>query len=707
VKPKIPPASAPRPRGALPSLQPAAPQAKTPTTTSPPPKVVPNPVAAVESGSDDDSSESSGIVFEEESASGSGVPAAIAASVLGAAVTSPTARPTAAQAPAQGPSSQHPTSDAPHHRESPPPLEKSHTQAPVPVKDSQTPEQTSPVAKPPRPLPRSTPRHEDDLEDDLVHKVLQRVENRETRTSRNASRAATPVRQQSETRANTSSHTENTQVALLEASRDRLVRENVRLNDELAWLSREYEKSRQATDRALLLERDNAKLDSELNVLKRKHDELLREHSRYKSSSEAKTKALQDHATQLEEEVRTSRSTVAHFEAQLHDKERALSSEVAQNAALKADLRDLSHDLKLARDDAMRQRDEDHARIEQVSGMLADAKKQRVVLLDLNDKCSRDKETADAERRRAEDALRITQAQLQAERERCEKEVQHLMSRLDTTHHQTSAREAELARRITELETHLRDREARLTTAEDRTRDRDTAVHMAVESERQKLHGQLEHEQRRSNDAEARLRECHEELQGLRRQLNDANTKLATLESRREDETSSTAELARLRPRVSDLETHLKDANGEIGALCRRLDEETALRIEAEEHALRAKARFSSLRDAMDKLLASDDQLSQENESLHRKVAELDSAVDRLTVENRNALAHSSLLRELQVENERLQLQASRAHSERADLARELERLQSELRSSWRTDASIVSRTPSSVPRVSRGDFSY
>jgi colicin import membrane protein len=506
---------------------------------------------------------------------------------------------------------------------------------------------------------------------------------------------------------------DNSQIAMLEAARDRLARENVRLNDELTLLARNHEKGRAALDRLSALEDSTVRLEADLSVSRRKQEDQSREFTRLRSQLESQLASAHSHLRQVEDELSTTRTTLGRFEAQLHEKERALSAEASVASSLRADLRDAAHDLKVAREDALRQKEEDATRIAQVSSLLADAKKQRLVLLDLNEKCLREKESADADKRRVEDTLIHTQHCTAAEIKLLETEVNRLTAQIEQSKAGNHEKEVELAQRVQALESDLRQRDAQLQVQERELTSRHSAVDAAIAATRSAIQEQLSKEVYRREVAESQVTELSARVDDLHHQLNVVSERLRSVGSvaKREAEQTSAEELLRLRQRLAAGERALQDALDENAALKARIDVEASARIESDEAATKAKCRFANLKDAMDRLLASDDQLAEENETLHRKVVDLESALDRAAAEHRGALTQAALFQELEIENQRLQAQASRIHAERNDLSREIDRLQQQLKQSRRADgAPQPQNSPAahvSIARSSRNDFVF
>lgn len=98
----------------------------------------------------------------------------------------------------------------------------------------------------------------------------------------------------------------------------------------------------------------------------------------------------------------------------------------------------------------------------------------------------------------------------------------------------------------------------------------------------------------------------------------------------------------------------------------------------------------------MDRLLASDDQLSRENDELHQQVLHLSSELEDTRIAMKNVEAQATLIRELQLESNRLEAQLSRVTAERNDLARDADRSRLETRS-WRPEPGEHVKRASSV----------
>jgi len=164
--------------------------------------------------------------------------------------------------------------------------------------------------------------------------------------------------------------------------------------------------------------------------------------------------------------------------------------------------------------------------------------------------------------------------------------------------------------------------------------------------------------------AKASETELRQELNVTHHELHAARDELRQL--REELRLRTTAQSARLEE--------------ELRAVQSRCDEAVRGRVAAEEVAFKAKSRAESLRSTMEQLLASDDSLAEENEELQRRITELQASFDRVSGELRQAQASAALVDELQVENERLSTRERRLASERAELARCVERLQKDTR---------------------------
>jgi len=541
-----------------------------------------------------------------------------------------------------------------------------------------------------RPVTR-TPSHQPHQDN-----ILERAEERlQRRASRPASRASTPTRGASRARSQVDVPSVE-ETSALEASRDRLLRENVRLMDEVKFLLAEREKSNGAAARGAAAEQALGIAEKELTLLRRKYEDSQRDAARQRALLEQRLKHASDLTAQLQDELDTSRTAVTRMEAMLADKERALSAETAVSASLRADLRDVSHEMNNLRSDAAREREEDSSRIEQLSAMLADAKKQRLVLLDLNDKCVRDKEHADAERRSAEDRLQSAVSAHSAALRRVEQELASALNR-ETALKTEKERNGSAATRATEeLQRQLEQYRRRLDEIES---TKESQVVKAQE-EHEKAMAETAAENSALRQEVVKLSSVVEATQVENRELihrlENADTELQRLKQSAASNTSLQAVADEQTRRIATLEAAAEESRQELDALRGRLKKETEQRVQAQEDSVRTEARYATLRAAMDKLLASDDQLADENEQLIQKVTALEIEIEDLTYRLQEAETRSQLMSELQAENSRLQVQVTRSHADRVEMSREIDRMRADARIPW--NSSVADSTPVRLP---------
>jgi len=196
----------------------------------------------------------------------------------------------------------------------------------------------------------------------------------------------------------------------------RLQRENQRLCEELAFLTKENQKLR--TNDSSLIAGEVTKLQLQVEMIRQQLRDRDIELHRTKTHLESQLEDSKEHVRELTEEIKSYSATAAQYESLCRDKDQQIATEQQTVSALRSELSERIQQMQRVKDDTVRQREDDAQRVERTSALLEDAKRHRLQLTELNEKFSRDKEQAVADRRKLQDELRQLQNEMARERER-------------------------------------------------------------------------------------------------------------------------------------------------------------------------------------------------------------------------------------------------------------------------------------------------
>lgn len=464
------------------------------------------------------------------------------------------------------------------------------------------------------------------------------------------------------------------------ASRERLIKENVRLTEEASVLAAALAKAKsQQTNVSSTSEVERARLSVEAERLREQLQESREEVSRLRHAIQVRARESEQHQEQLLGEIETLTVTTSQLESVLAEKEGQLAHERALVDRLKDDLRDKHLDVQRLRDEGARQREDDANRVDRVTSLLEDAKRQRAQLLELTDRLTREKDAIAMEKRQFEGAHRALQKDISEMKERSAQDLATLTRDMERQRGAYSEKERHLQAQVQE-----------------ERRAKETAMQRAAEREEQLTR---DTNSRTTKDASllanlrdevARLQQANTEMTS---ELADSRAQLAAALEDRQRAQVQAAENADAASRVASLTEELRSRDHQL-----RSDHDDHMKLQ--QRALAQQRDIEALRDAvaasqidkdradqraadvarrLEELLSSDDHVLSENTLLRQELDRVAVEDDALRRELGSAQLSLEQLNDLCAENERLNAECQRLAEERASLVRDNQRLQDDV----------------------------
>jgi chromosome segregation ATPase len=468
--------------------------------------------------------------------------------------------------------------------------------------------------------------------------------------------------------------------------RERLMKENQRLTEEVAFLQKDNQRMRQGMVEGHSSEAQRLRTLLEESEAHRKESELG--FARIRLQLEAQLKDSAEHEKALKEELRAYSVTLEQFESVCAEKDQQLNAERSTTHRLRQELKDKELEASRAISDALQQKEDFQIRLDRVSELLEDAKKQRTHLLELNDKFGRDKEAALTEKRRSAEELKTAQLELARQSERFADETAAGRREVERYKALLTEKERVLGLRIAD---------------EQRSREHYQKRHSEVEEQLSSIKTHHQEMVRTIQDEHRR------QMDGAREEIAKANAKCRAAETEAEllqkrfdekfdmERRQLVEEMNGLYAQLEKENKQLKDQLGAAQFTAQQAQEDRDAanagyqRLRLEKAALEEKAsglekELNRVTQTLESLLSSDDRVQQEREDLKRELEQSKLQISRMKDDVAMCAALEDQLQELSTENERLSEECGRLAKDRSELWSENHRLESEL-AQWRGEA--------------------
>jgi chromosome segregation ATPase len=483
----------------------------------------------------------------------------------------------------------------------------------------------------------------------------------------------------------------------------RLQRENQRLAEELAFLTRENQKLRSGADGALSAA-EGSKLQLQLEVLRQQLRETEAESQRSRQYLEAQLEDAKAHAKDVSDELKAYSATASQYEVLCRDKDQQLAAEQQTSAKLRTELQERLSELSRLRDEHGRSREDDTMRLERTVSLLEDAKRQRLHLTELNDKFCRDKEAAVADRRRLQEDVRRLQAEVATDREKHADEVALLRREVDRLRGAVAEKERVLS-------SQLRDETKAKEHLQQRLLDTEEALAGQTAGFSQQLRQQQETARKEMDDAQRTIIQLTERCRASERTADDV---------REEVEQRLQRERATLAKEAADKTQQVKDQRDEALDRLRRAEAELATAVGERDHYRaelekaadvasdwqrakdKAETQCTKLSTSLAMVIAQDEQLLAEKERLHVDLEQALSDLSATRADLESYFHAEQQAQELSAENDRLSEECGRLAKERNELILENGRLAEEMLK-WRAEVRELMGTSSSASLGSLG----
>ena len=600
---------------------------------------------------------------------------------------------------------------------------------PPPVGEMRTASATRASTRSPSIVNPSSPMrvHSDPL-DDLLVRAQQRLKDKERLDSAlqvpTTVRTASPLRALGNDTGSRRSASFSGELVTPDTAREiRLQKENNRLAQELAFLTKENQRLRGS---------DSLNAANEVTKLQ-VHVELLKQQLREQELDTQRTKAYFDsqaednaaHVKDLTEELKSVNATRSQFDSVVREKDTRLAELQAQLTKLQAQQQDRTSEVRRIEEEAKRQREDDRTRIERANALFEDVKRQRVQLQELNDKFLRDKELAVAERKRVADELKAVQSELQHERERKNSELGSLRDEVEKYRSLLQEKERTFATQIAE------ERRAKEYFQHQMEEFEESATKEAQKA--QAAYRSQQEESRKQIDELSKLTHAYaDQLKVLTAQLEEAkadiNTRIQREKSANVKElTDRLTQMKEQRDASEDkrrvAEDQLKRALAERDHY--RQEADTASEISAQWQRAKDKAetQCTQLSVSLQQLMEQDEQLVHDNHNLRAEVEQAFADMAGMKVDLDQLYRVEQQLQDLSLENDRISEECTRVTAERNELIQENAKMADEM-VKWRnevremfsnqrrqvnlqsTSAKAFER-PNNARYMSRNDFSF
>ena len=482
----------------------------------------------------------------------------------------------------------------------------------------------------------------------------------------------------------------------------RLQRENARLAEELAFLTKENQKLRSGDGTVSAAE--GAKLQLQLEVLRQQLREVEVEAQRSKAYLESQLEDSKTHAKDLSEELRAYAATASQYEVLCRDKDQQLLAEQQMTTKLRAELAERQQEVSRARDEHGRAREDDTMRLERTVSLLEDAKRQRLHLTELNDKFCRDKEAAVADRRRLQEDLRRVQTDLSSDREKHAEEVTLLRREVDRLRMAVNEKERVLMSQLRDESKAKEHLQQKLLEVEE-TLASQTSEHTA------QLRAAQDAFRKDMDEAQRTIMQLTERCRTNDRAAEDVRAEVEQkLQRERATMSKEAAERSQqIKDQRDDALDRLRRAEAELAAVVKERDHyrselEKAADVASEWQRAKDKAetQCTKLSSSLAMVIAQDEQLLAEKERLH---VDLEQALSDLSATRADLESYyhaEQQAQELSVENDRLSEECGRLAKERNELITENGKLAEEMLK-WRTEVRELMATSSGTRSSSSG----
>lgn len=485
----------------------------------------------------------------------------------------------------------------------------------------------------------------------------------------------------------------------------RLRSENKRLVDEVEFLAKENKRLKgmvSGTGSSVgVTAVEVSKLQLQLEVATRQARESEADSNRERRRLEQLLQESEDHRRALQGEVDSFGATLQQYQLLVKEKESQMSHDQAALTKLRSEVAELGSEVRRLRDDGQRKEVDATAKLDRVSSMLDDAKRQRGHLMELNDQLSKDKDLAVVERRRIYDELRTLQVDSEREREHLSGELHSLRLDIERYKGLLVDKERALSSQINEerkakeyyqsklleveeatsTDTRLKDNRLRTMQEEQRALLVDVQNRLASKEEEAARHKaradklQAELDIRGDREQQEAHRLYGDRAQQMRREKEELQHDVSRISTAKE---LAVRECERLR-------SELADAQGAIDKW----------RVAKE----RAEAQSLQLATSLKLLMESDDDKMEEFEALRGELEELKIQMRRQADELEQTHGMESNFQSILSENERLSGECGRLAKERDDLVEENGQMAHEI-TKWRKEVKdMLSMAGSKAPR--------
>ena len=461
----------------------------------------------------------------------------------------------------------------------------------------------------------------------------------------------------------------------------RLHKENQRLSEELAYLVKENQRLKGNGENSLACTAESSKLQLQLELLRQQLKESEVEHQRTKFYLEEQLANSEQHVKELQDELQTYNVTTDQYEAMCREKDLQIAAEASNNSKLRNDFHENTLEVGRLREDMMRQKEDDQLRIERMTTLLDDAKKQRIHLSDLNEKFAKDKEQALIDRRRMHDELKNIQNEFSRDRERHADEISNMRRDIERFKsmlqdkdriHNTQVAEERRAKELyqgkmleleRDLAAHQQQHDQSLRTSFEENRKQLDHLNNLLQQTQERLRQKEAEAGDIRTEGEAKLQR---EVGNISREWHDKGAKL---KAERDEARESARQHELLSDRVSKERDHHKS----------ELDRTVEVNVHWQRAKDKAESQVINLSTTLSELMEADDQLVKESAALRLELeqAQLDVVDMRKDVENSYKLEQQ--VGDLLAENDRLSAECSRVSGERNELVTENGKLAEEM----------------------------
>lgn len=469
----------------------------------------------------------------------------------------------------------------------------------------------------------------------------------------------------------------------------RAQKETQRLSDEVAFLASENNRLRNhpASFVTAASSVEITKLEVQLEVAKKQCRDVEVEAQRTRRVLEEQLRDVSEHRNALQEEIASCLKSVAQFEQMSRDKDSQLLQEQAMNMRIKNDLAEAQQEVGRYRDDLNRVSIEWSSKVDRNLALLEDMKRQRNHLTELNDKLSRDKDSAVAERKKLFDDLRQAVAERNREKDQAAEEVNALKRDVERYRSMLQEKERVLGAQLSEERKAKEALHAKLLEVEGSISKGHKSLDVQLRAQQDEHRHVAQRLQDQLHSADADLRLARQEAEELRALVGTRAER-----DRFEQQQAYDDHVFRLRKELDDTLVALRSAEGARDLAVRdaeryREELKSASTIVGQWKSAKEKveAQNHQLTTTITLLMSSDDGHSDQKEQLRGQLDAQDAEIRQLQAELEQTYELEQRLRELMEENERLSRECDRLSDERDELVDENGKMATEVLK-WRDE---------------------